>query len=148
MTSRHIPLMTDEVLDALNAENAGLFLDCTLGGGGHSRAILGRNQNNKVFAIDRDHEAIERSKTWSDEYQGRFTAWHLQFSRLQELFQTPQFNGILADLGVSDDHLFGDPAIALRKPECAGHSWQGHRESRLGEIVGRFGWRGDRGWQR
>jgi 16S rRNA (cytosine1402-N4)-methyltransferase len=107
--SIHIPVMLEEVLSGLKASKGGEFLDCTFGGGGHSRAILEANQNNVVYAIDRDPQAVERAENEFEDYidAGRLLIWHAAFSDLSTLLNGKKFNGILADLGVSSDQLSG-----------------------------------------
>ena len=104
-TSCHVAVLESEVVEYLAAEKGGEFLDCTLGGGGHTRAILDRNPQSSLIAIDRDRRAIERATTWSARYQGRFETQHGSFGDLPQFFKTQRFDGILADLGLSSDQL-------------------------------------------
>ncbi|MBX7145269.1 MAG: 16S rRNA (cytosine(1402)-N(4))-methyltransferase RsmH [Oligoflexia bacterium] len=106
-TSQHISIMVPEVLEALNARAGGKFLDCTLGGGGHTRAILEAHPNNSVTASDRDVTAIERARPLMDLYPGRLQILHSSFAELGRSLQGQSFAGILADLGVSTDQLKG-----------------------------------------
>ena len=55
----HLPVMLTESLDALNTKAGGLFVDATLGMGGHSAGILQASPSNRVIGLDRDAEAIE-----------------------------------------------------------------------------------------
>ena len=59
MSEYHVPVMLNEVLVALNIKNNGIYLDGTLGGGGHSEAIM--RSGGKLIALDRDDDAIEQS---------------------------------------------------------------------------------------
>ena len=63
----HIPIMVDEVLEALQANKGGMFLDCTFGSGGHTRAILDASPDAWVVALDRDSRAIKRGESWAAE---------------------------------------------------------------------------------
>lgn len=57
---RHIPIMLNEVMSLLKPERGGIFADCTLGGGGHSEAILkALPDGSRLYGIDRDSDAIE-----------------------------------------------------------------------------------------
>jgi 16S rRNA (cytosine1402-N4)-methyltransferase len=101
----HIPVMRYEVLDHLRGSQGGVFLDCTLGGGGHTEAILEANMQNTVVAIDRDLRALDRARERLARFGDRVTLHHLPFSRVHEVAITERFSGVLADLGVSTDQL-------------------------------------------
>ena len=128
--TRHISVLLNEAISALKAERGGNFLDCTLGGGGHSKAILDVNSSNTVVAADRDLRAIERAQQKFVSYQGRFSALHGTFSSLEAELQGSQFDGILADLGTSMDQLkegrgfsFSDHAdLDMRMDESEGET--------------------------
>jgi 16S rRNA (cytosine1402-N4)-methyltransferase len=104
-SSYHAPVLVEETL-ALFA-GAKQVLDCTLGGGGHSEALL--SQGIFVTAIDRDDAAIEeaRKRLAAHEASGRFRVFRGNFAeidRIPELADT-SFNGIFADLGVSSHQI-------------------------------------------
>ena len=105
--SVHIPVMLAEVLEGLNATKGGRFLDCTLGGGGHTRAILDSNPSNQVYAIDRDVVAVERAEKELEKEisTGRLVVKHSAFSGLEFCEGLGEFDGVLADLGISSDQL-------------------------------------------
>lgn len=103
--SVHDPVMVAEVLEYMQADRSGVFLDCTLGGGGHSEAILKAHPDNKVFAIDRDARAVARAVERLNPYADRFFATHAAFSELSNTFVNLRFNAIFADLGISSDQL-------------------------------------------
>jgi len=103
MTSGHEPVMLREVLDLLAPSPGGRFLDCTFGGGGHTRALLA-TPGASVMALDRDPAAAERAAALQAEYGGRFTLVDDDFGRLVEL-PARDFDGILFDLGVSSFQL-------------------------------------------
>ena len=105
MASVHIPVMLNEVIDLLQAKQEGVYLDCTLGGGGHSRAILLANEKNILYAIDRDQSAIERATNLTEEFPNRFFCYNSSFADLETLLSNLRFDGILADLGFSSDQL-------------------------------------------
>lgn len=105
--SQHIPIMVPEVLEALNARGGGRFLDCTLGGGGHTRAILDAHPMNSVTASDRDAAAVERAQSLLALYPGRLQIMHASFRDLGKSLAGQTFQGVLADLGVSTDQLKG-----------------------------------------
>jgi 16S rRNA (cytosine1402-N4)-methyltransferase len=84
------------------------YLDCTFGGGGHTRAILDSAPGVEVIAMDWDPEAQKRADALREQYPGRFSLIDRDFGRLGEL-PLNGFNGILFDLGVSSFQL-DDPA--------------------------------------
>ena len=107
-SSYHAPVLVDEVA-ALFA-GAREVLDCTLGGGGHSEALLAAGSS--VVAVDRDEAAIEeaRKRLASYETSGRFLAVRGNFAELDRIPELAgrSFDGILADLGVSSHQIDAD----------------------------------------
>lgn len=97
----HEPVLLHEVLQALRGCIS--VLDCTLGGGGHSEALLGAGS--EVTGLDRDPSAIAAAAARLGSYarDGRFSAVSGDFTRLEEIavLASARFDGILADLGVS-----------------------------------------------
>ena len=107
-SSYHAPVMVDEVL-ALFA-GAEQVLDCTLGGGGHSEALLASGA--AVTALDRDEAAITegRKRLGAYEASGRFRAVRGNFAEIERVpeLEGRTFDGILADLGVSSRQIDED----------------------------------------
>lgn len=100
----HLPVLLGPVLESLEANKGGRFLDGTFGGGGHSRAILELHPENRVEGIDRDPEAIDRAGILEARYPGRFQFRRGEFSAiLGDLRES--YDGILLDLGVSSFQL-------------------------------------------
>jgi 16S rRNA (cytosine1402-N4)-methyltransferase len=100
----HRPVLLRETIELLAAERGGLFVDCTVGLGGHSEAILQASSGAQVLGIDRDEEALELAKQRLALYGSRFRAVHADFRELTRVLATAkvrQVHGILADLGVS-----------------------------------------------
>ena len=104
MTPGHQPVLRREVLDLLAPRAGGRYLDCTFGGGGHTRAILETAPDINVVALDRDPAAAARADILREEFDGRFALVDRDFGRLAELPMTG-FDGILFDLGVSSFQL-------------------------------------------
>ena len=107
-TSYHTPVMVEEVIRLLGSSKD--VLDCTLGGGGHSEALLAAGA--AVTALDQDEAAITEARKRLAAYEaaGRFRALRGNFrdiDQLPELHQR-QFDGILADLGVSSHQIDSD----------------------------------------
>lgn len=102
----HIPVLLDEVLEGLQIKTDGIYVDCTFGGGGHSKAILKQlSPKGKLVAFDQDEDA---KKNISDSESVIFVPHnfrHLQ--RFLRLHNIQQVDGIMADLGVSS-HQFDE----------------------------------------
>lgn len=92
------------MLEFLAPKPAGRFLDCTFGGGGHSRALLEAAPAVSVVALDRDPAAVERAGALGAEFPERFSLIDRDFGRLADL-PADTFDGILFDLGVSSFQL-------------------------------------------
>lgn len=100
----HVPVLLDEALE-LMAPRAGVkLLDGTFGGGGHTRAFLEAADDVLVVALDRDPEALERSKGLQAEFGERFRIHHINFSDLGDLDEAG-FNGAFFDFGLSSFQL-------------------------------------------
>ena len=103
----HVPVMLDEVLKELQPRPGGLYIDGTLGGGGHSAAILERSApDGKVLGIDVDVQALARvrERLSDDVHAGRLLLVNGNFSELSSIVTEASFvpvNGILLDLGFS-----------------------------------------------
>ena len=97
----HIPVLLKETLDILKPQDGDRILDCTFGGGGHSRAIL-EASNCYVCALDRDPDAEQRALTIKKQYGKRFDFIHAKFSKIADLFtERPKFDAVLFDFGIS-----------------------------------------------
>lgn len=107
-SSYHAPVMVEEVVELF--KGAPLILDCTLGGGGHSEALL--SSGAAVVAVDRDEAAIVEARKRLAPYEasGRFLAFRGNFGDLDSIpgLANRSFNGILADLGVSSHQIDAD----------------------------------------
>jgi 16S rRNA (cytosine1402-N4)-methyltransferase len=104
MTSGHQPVLLREVLGFLAPRPGGRYLDCTFGGGGHTRALLEAGRDISVVALDRDPAAMTRAAALREEFPSRFTLVDRDFGKLVEL-SADNFDGILFDLGVSSFQL-------------------------------------------
>lgn len=111
MAEYHVPVMLNEVLDALMVKQGGIYLDGTLGGGGHSSAILSRG--GKLIALDRDDDALSeaRARFERNGYDG-YTIVKSNFKNagqvLDEL-KIDKIDGALLDLGISS-HQIDEPS--------------------------------------
>ena len=108
MKFEHISVLLSETIDSLDIKKNGIYVDCTAGGGGHSKAILDRlDQNGRLIAIDQDPDAIEAlaERLGSD---GRVTIVKNNFSLIKDILSDlniTEVDGVLADLGVSSHQL-------------------------------------------
>lgn len=100
----HIPVLCDEVC-ALFANLQGVVIDCTLGFGGHSAAILAQNPHVRIIGIDRDSETMRIAQANLAHFGERFVAHWGCFGDIGALLDCQPVVGILADLGVSSYHL-------------------------------------------
>lgn len=105
----HKPVLVEEVIKLMEVKSDGLYLDCTLGGGGHSLAILEHSSpSGYLVGIDRDPIAISIAEDVLSEFKGRYTLILGNFAHLTELISKTGFNkfdGILFDLGISSMQL-------------------------------------------
>jgi len=99
----HVPVMTAEVLHFLRPEPGGLFLDCTVGLGGHTRALLEAGAT-RVIGLDRDLDALALTRDTLAPWADRVELVHADYRAIAEILDSRQIahlDGALADLGVS-----------------------------------------------
>ena len=105
----HVPIMVREVTDLLRPDRGGVFVDGTLGGGGHSEAILNLlPETGRLIGIDRDETALQAASARLAPFGDRFTAVHGNFFHMKSLLLQrgiSKVDGILLDLGVSSYQL-------------------------------------------
>jgi 16S rRNA (cytosine1402-N4)-methyltransferase len=112
----HITVLKNESVEGLNIHPDGIYVDCTLGGAGHSELIASSlNSTGRLIAIDQDDTAIKHAKQRLEPYLDRVTFVKSNFSHLEEVLREqqvalsdeglPQVDGILFDLGVSSPQL-------------------------------------------
>ena len=104
LTYSHIPVMLNEAIDGLNIKEDGIYVDCTLGGGGHSKEILRRLKNGMLYCFDQDDYAISRGSQVLTAIGSNWKAIKSNFSNIKEELakrNVHHVDGILYDLGVS-----------------------------------------------
>lgn len=111
MAARHVPVLLDRVVallqPALDRPDA-VLLDCTLGLGGHSEAVLTRCPQARVIGIDRDPQALAMSRERLAPFGERFTGVHAVYDEIPDVLadlHLPEVAGVLFDLGVSSMQL-------------------------------------------
>ena len=100
----HIPVLLNEVIDGLNIKPSGIYVDLTVGRGGHSSQILSRLTTGRLIAVDQDEEAIIASTARLKEVGNNFVVVRSNFSNLENILSdlgVSHVDGILMDLGVS-----------------------------------------------
>lgn len=101
--AKHIPVMLDEVLQALNPTDGKVYVDATFGNGGYTEAIL-KSANCKVISIDRDPNVVNRAKELKNVYGDRFDFRSGCFGNVADLVEE-KIDGIVFDIGVSSMQL-------------------------------------------
>ncbi len=108
MQFSHIPVLLNEVIEGLNIKKKGRFVDCTIGGGGHSSSILSKvGAEGQIYGFDRDENAI---KTCEEKFKDKnnVTLFKANFHDAPEILEENEISGldgILIDLGVSSHQI-------------------------------------------
>jgi len=126
----HEPVMTDEVVGFLLPQRGGVFVDCTVGAGGHARALLEAGAD-RIVAFDRDAEALDVSRERLAAWAGRVQLVHADYRALADVLDergVRLVDGVVADLGVSSMQL-----------EREGRGFSFHRDEPLDMRMDRRG---------
>lgn len=122
MDFHHVSVLLNEVIDNLNIKPDGVYIDGTLGGGGHSLEIVKRlGEKGRLIGFDRDREAIAAATDRLRDYAGKVTVIRSNFDRIKEASGTAgikKADGIVLDLGVSS-HQLDDPGRGFSYREDA-----------------------------
>ena len=105
MSTYHNPVMVEEVLEGLNINPNGIYVDLTFGGGGHSKKILDKLNKGHLYAFDQDNDAENKAREINDT---RFTFIKANAKYLKNFmlyYNIDKVNGIFADLGVSSHQI-------------------------------------------
>lgn len=116
---KHIPVLLNETITGLNIKPDGIYIDLTLGRGGHSGEILKKLKKGHLYGVDQDEVAIEESRRYLETISNNFTLIHKNFSFLDEIMKDNNIeyaDGILTDLGVSSPQFDeGDRGFSYRE---------------------------------
>ena len=109
---KHFPVLLNEIISIISPLYGGTFIDCTFGQGGYTKKIL-ENNNNKVFAIDRDCSSTKIVNQFKKKYQNRFEFENRKFSEILNIEKNIEnLKGIIFDLGYSTTQI-KDPEKGL-----------------------------------
>ncbi|MGD2294467.1 MAG: 16S rRNA (cytosine(1402)-N(4))-methyltransferase RsmH [Candidatus Aminicenantes bacterium] len=102
----HTPVLLEEVLEYLEVQREGIYVDCTVGLGGHTAEILKRNPKASLIGFDIDEKSLLKAKDKLQAYADRVTLYHSDFRYLPDLnMDFSDIRGILLDLGISSYQL-------------------------------------------
>ena len=100
--SYHLPVLLESTIDGLNIKPNGTYVDLTYGGGGHSKAILSKLKNGKLFAFDQDADTLSNK---IDDKRLTFINQNFKYvKKFLKLYGVEKVDGVLGDLGVSSYH--------------------------------------------
>ncbi len=151
----HDPVMKDEIVDTFRSVPAGVIVDATLGGGGHSEAILEARHDVSILGLDRDADALAAATSRLDRFGDRVMTHRCRFDDLDQAMAAhsiEQLSGALFDLGVSSPQLDraergfsyrNDGPLDMRMdgdaPWSADDVVNGYAEQQLAHIIRRYG---------
>ena len=111
-TTKHYPVLLNELISIITPQHGGTFIDSTFGQGGYTKKILSY-KNTQVIAIDRDLKSKKKADTFSQKFQNRFVFKNIKFSQLDNLkLKNENIRGVIFDLGYSYTQI-KDPAKGL-----------------------------------
>ena len=105
---KHYSVLLEEAVEGLNIKEDGIYVDCTLGGAGHSLEILKKLTTGKLYAFDQDNVALENAKIKLSEYADKVVFIKSNFENLKEKLAEQnvyEVDGVLYDLGISSPQL-------------------------------------------
>ena len=103
MEFKHTPIMLKEVIEGLKIKPNGIYVDCTIGGAGHSLEIVKKLKNGKLYGFDRDEEAIEASQNRLQNYLDKVVITKMNYKDAPKFLRenVGKVDGVLIDLGIS-----------------------------------------------
>jgi 16S rRNA (cytosine1402-N4)-methyltransferase len=151
--SSHIPVLLEEVMEYLDINKKGIYVDCTIGLGGHALEILKRNRESQIIGLDIDEQALLQTRDRLQPYADRVKLYHADFRHLLDLdIDLSDVRGILLDLGFSSFQLDSpergfsfnsegplDMRMDTRNKITASKILQKYSEKKLAEIFRNYG---------
>ena len=154
MTASHVPVLTAEVLRQLRPERGGVFVDCTVGLGGHSRALLEAGAT-RIIGLDRDSDALTEARLSLSAFADRVDLVHADYRTVEDVLEQRGIqlvDGALADLGVSSMQFDSpgrgfsfqrDEPLDMRMDRAAGataaHLIPGSTEEEVADTISAYG---------
>lgn len=151
----HVPVLQPEAVSYLVTEEAGVYVDGTLGGGGHAESICKRlRRGGQLIGIDADEDAIQFAATRLEPWKDRVTLVHSNFRTLKPTLGSLNIaliNGLLLDLGVSSFQLDEERGFSFRTNETidmrmdkrqtltGAHVINTYDEQKLAELIWKYG---------
>lgn len=108
MKFKHIPVMLSEVISGLDIKENGVYVDCTVGGAGHSFEIAKRLKGGKLYCFDRDENAIKESAKKLEKFKDKVVLTKLNYKDAPKFLKEngiSKIDGVLIDLGVSSHQI-------------------------------------------
>ena len=142
----HIPVLYRECIDNLVIDKNGVYLDCTLGGGGHSEGILKElSEKGHLISIDQDQQAIDFAKKRLEKYRKKWQVFKNNFEKIKEkpielaIEFAKKYNVILLLKGSTTIVTDGDETFLVKRG-CAGMATAGSGDVLSGILVGILGY--------
>ena len=138
----HNPVLLEEIIEWLQPERGGVFVDCTVGAGGHSFAMLAASPDTRVVGIDQDFNALAAARGRLAIFENRVQLFHSNFERITSVLAEAgisEARGILADLGVSSIQLDrGDRGFSFASDAPLDMRMDQSREETAADLVNRL----------
>jgi len=138
----HNPVLLEEIIEWLQPERGGVFVDCTVGAGGHSFAMLAASPDTRVVGIDQDFDALAAARGRLAIFENRVQLFHSNFERITSVLAEAgisEARGILADLGVSSIQLDrGDRGFSFASDAPLDMRMDQSREETAADLVNRL----------
>jgi 16S rRNA (cytosine1402-N4)-methyltransferase len=152
-SSLHVPVLLEETMDFLGVDREGIYVDCTIGLGGHALELLRQNPEARLVGLDLDEQSLLKAQERLKPYADRVVLYHSDFKYLPDLeLDFTLVRGILIDLGLSSYHLDSpergfsynklgplDMRMDLRNKTTAAKLVNKSSESRLAQIFYDYG---------
>ena len=142
MEPHHVPVMVKESLTALNVRSHGCYVDGTLGGGGHSEAILEAAEGTRLLGIDLDGDALDMARVRLSGYGDRVSLVQANFGDVREIVHDHLgglVDGILLDLGLSSMQVdTGERGFSFRREGQLDMRFDSRQRTTAHEVVNRY----------